>query len=398
VWKTNVKDYMLKASFSINKKITAKHKIKAGVVYELAFNDSYMGWYSDTLFNWYSNPDHPRYRNQKYEHSYVDSKINASTLQAYINWKYKISDALTLNSGIHFLQFYLNNNYSLEPRLGLQWKAHPKHIFSAGFGVHSQKESMTLYSGEMTLHDGDVIQPNMDLELTKAKHYVVGYRFLISDYLHLKTEAYYQSLYNIPAHPFPPYFSTINFDYGFEGNILTNHGTAFNRGIEVSLEKYMSQGYFFSLNGTVYESKFKNKLGEELHTKYDGTYAANGLFGKEFKVGREKQNILNLSTRCILMGGMRYLPIDMERSYANNSQINIWDNGFTEKASDYFRIDLQVRFTRNKPKYTSEWNLDIINVTNQQNMLEKRWDSATRSIKEEPQNPFIPIITYRIRF
>ncbi|MEN8117175.1 MAG: TonB-dependent receptor, partial [Bacteroidota bacterium] len=32
VWKTNVKDYMLKASFSINKKITAKHKIKAGVV------------------------------------------------------------------------------------------------------------------------------------------------------------------------------------------------------------------------------------------------------------------------------------------------------------------------------------------------------------------------------
>ena len=25
------------------------------------FNDSYMGWYSDTLYNWNSDPNHPGY-------------------------------------------------------------------------------------------------------------------------------------------------------------------------------------------------------------------------------------------------------------------------------------------------------------------------------------------------
>ena len=49
----------------------------------------------------------------------------------------------------------------------------PDHIFSAGYGVHSRKESLTLYAGKMSLHDGTVIQPNIDLELTKARHFVL---------------------------------------------------------------------------------------------------------------------------------------------------------------------------------------------------------------------------------
>jgi len=398
VWKTDVSDFTVKASFTLNKKISVKHKIKTGIIYEMAFNDSFMGWYSDTLFNRYNDPENPGFGDLDFEHSYVDANEHAGTLQAHINWKYHINNTLTLNTGAHFIQFYLNNNYSIEPRLGLQWQVYPRHILSAGFGVHSRKESMTLYTGKLTLHDGEIIQPNKDLELTKARHYVIGYNFLITEFLHFRTELYYQSLYDIPAYPFPPYFSTINFDYGFEGNILVNYGTAFNRGIELTLEKYMSNGYHFMLNATLYESKYKNKPGVELHTKYDGTYAANGLLGREFKVGRDKQNILSISTRWILNGGMRYLPVDRERSIAEGYQVRILENGFSEKTSDYFRIDLQLRFSRNKPKYTSEWSLDIMNLTNRKNMLIEYWDNGIRSFMKEYQNPIIPLINYRIQF
>ena len=144
-----------------------------------------------------------------------------------------------MNTGAHFIQFYLNNNYSVEPRIGLRWEVHPRHILSAGFGIHSRKESLTLYSGKLTLYDGAMISPNRDLELSKARHYVLSYNYIMADYLHLRVEAYYQDLYDIPAYPFPPYFTTLNFDYGFEGNILTNYGTGYNRGVEVSLEKHM---------------------------------------------------------------------------------------------------------------------------------------------------------------
>ncbi len=397
-FRTAITDYTAKASLSINRKINARHKIKAGVIYEMAWNDSYMGWHSDTLFNWNSNPANPYFGNLNYDHAFVDTSDHAGTLEGYANWKYRITDGITLNTGIHYLRFFLNNSQSIEPRIAAQWEITPRHIFSAGFGIHSRKESMTLYLGRMTLHDGAVIQPNRDLELAKARHYVLGYNFIISEYLNLKAEAYYQSLYDVPAYPFPPYFSSINFDYGFEGNILTNYGKAYNKGIELTLEKYMANGYYFILNGSLYESKYKSRTGEWLHTKYDGSYASNGTIGKEFRIGKGKQNILSISTRYLLIGGMRYLPVDRERSLAEGTQVRLWDNGFTEKASDYFRIDLQIKFRHNRSKYTGEWSLDLLNVTNQQNMLIEYWDSSIGDFRTEYQNPFIPIINYRIQF
>ncbi|PLX14638.1 MAG: hypothetical protein C0597_09725 [Marinilabiliales bacterium] len=391
-------EYNTKASLSVNKKINSKHKVKLGLIYGKTYNDSYIGWSSDTLRRWNSDPLNPDYGNIVYEHAYVDANENAGTLQAYLNWKYKITKSVTLNSGVHFMQFYLNNNYSIEPRLGIHWQINSKHALSAGYGIHSRKESMTLYVGKLTLHDGDEIQANIDLELTKAKHYVAGYNYQITKNMLLKTEVYYQELYDIPAYPFPPYYSSINFDYGFEGNVLTNYGTGYNKGIELTLEKFFSNSYQFLLTSTLYDSKFKNKLGEELHTKYDGTYAINALIGKEFNVGKKKQNLIGLSTRMILMGGMRSLPYDEQASIDNGYMVVILDNGFTEKASDYFRIDLKLSYTKNKPKYTSEISIDLINLTNRQNELEVEWDNSLRNFKTIYQNSLIPLINYRIQF
>ena len=96
----------------------------------MTWDDSFMGWNSDTLFNWYSDPENPNYENLEYEHTYVDEKISAGTLQAFGSWSYRIGESLTLNSGLHFIQFYLNHNYSVEPRLGLavgsQFPAYPE--------------------------------------------------------------------------------------------------------------------------------------------------------------------------------------------------------------------------------------------------------------------------------
>jgi len=396
---SNITEFTTRASININRKINTRHKLKMGLVFDNNHYNTFMGWKSDTLLNWWQNPNHPNHSdNINYQYTYSDDKGSAQTFQAFGNWKYRITENLMVNSGLHFIKFYLNNNYLLEPRIGISWQFLSKHTISAGYGIHSRKESLTLYTGQKTLHDGEIIQPNINLELTKAMHYVLGYSFLLNQDLILKTEAYYHYLYDIPVYPFPPYFSTINFDFGFEGNILVNEGTAYNKGIELTLEKFFSKGYHFLVNGTLYDSKFKNYLGKEYDTKYNGSYAAKGLFIKEFKVGNQKQNIISIGARCIYMGGMRYLPIDLEASLANNGEVKIWDYGFTEKADDFFRIDIQFSFIRNKPKYTEEWRLDIINVTNQKNMRYRRYNNAIRGIETEYQNPLIPLLSYRIKF
>ncbi len=92
------------------------------------------------------------------------------------------------------------------------------------------------------------------------------------------------------------------------------------------------------------------------------------------------------------------MPIDLDASINAGREIRVWDNGFTEKLDNYFRIDLMVYFRRNRPRYTSEWKLEVINLTNNKNMLKTYYDHPTQSIKVEHQNTLIPLLTYRIQF
>ena len=92
------------------------------------------------------------------------------------------------------------------------------------------------------------------------------------------------------------------------------------------------------------------------------------------------------------------MPIDLDASIDAGREIRIWDYGFTEKLDNYFRIDLMVYFRRNRPRYTSEWKLEIINLTNNKNQLRTNYEHATQSIEVEYQNTLIPLITYRIQF
>jgi len=165
-------------SMTLNKKISARHKFRTGVVYTHANFNSFMGWHSDTLANRALDPDHPMYNSdQNYEYIYSDAKGSTGIFQAFFNWRYRIIPNLTLNSGIHYIQLLLNNNNSIEPRLSLSWQFLPKHNLSAGFGIHSRRESFTLYTGEKTMHDGEKVAVNRDLELAKSHHFVLGYQY-----------------------------------------------------------------------------------------------------------------------------------------------------------------------------------------------------------------------------
>jgi len=142
----DVTEYTLKGSINLNRKINNRNKVKLGLVFDNTFYDTFMGWYSDTLYSWRFNPNHPNYSESiRYQHTYSDADGTAQTIQAYGNWKYRINDNVMINSGLHYIKFFLNNSYSIEPRLGVNWQFLSKHTLSAGMGLHSRKESLTLW-------------------------------------------------------------------------------------------------------------------------------------------------------------------------------------------------------------------------------------------------------------
>jgi hypothetical protein len=128
-------------------------------------------------------------------------------------------------------------------------------------------ESVHNYFAKVTLKDGSIAEPNKDLDLLKADHYVIGYEKRFGKNIRLKVEAYYQNLYNLPVeNNDSSYYSTINEGTDFKYVSLVNKGTGKNYGFEITLERFFNQGYYYLANASIYNSKYKTLENIERNT------------------------------------------------------------------------------------------------------------------------------------
>jgi len=109
---------------------------------------------------------------------------------------------------------------------------------------------------------------------------------------------------------------------------------------------------------------------EERNTTYNSMYIFNLVGGKEFKVGKEKQNIISLNLRSMLRGGYRTIPINIDESIAQDKDVRNYEDAFETKVPDYFRIDASVTLEGNlaKKKFMhGSWILSVYNLTGRKN-------------------------------
>jgi len=266
-------------------------------------------------------------------------------------------------------------------------------------GLHSRLEALSVYFTETPQNTGSTTLKNKDLELTKAFHAVLGYNQGLFENARLKTEFYYQFLFNVPVeNDSISYYSTLNYSGGLITYDLDNKGTGFNYGIEITIEKFYSRNYYFLLTGSVFDSKFKASNGVIYNTLYNGSYVINLVGGKDFKTGVIKTSIIGINTKFLLMGGNRMIPIDLEKSI--NAGYTVYNNNeiYKSKLPDFFRLDFGISFQKNKPKYSWKISFDIQNVTNRDNTFALYYDNDTKSIRKVLGLKFIPILNYRLEF
>lgn len=380
----NTVNYSAKAQIELTSKLNNRHLIKSGIIYTQNFYDlTYKEYFTDRQ-EWVTD---------------LDEQGDAGVWQGFSNWRYRINDKLTLNTGLHAMYFQLNNNYSIEPRLGLKWQLSPKQYISAGFGIHSRREGLAFYLARNTDNEGQFTQPNKNLDYTKARHYVLGYDHMLTDNLHFRLEAYYQDLYDVPVLKDPNSFgSAINFEGSYTNVPLENNGTANNYGLELTFEKFFSNNWYFLLTSSVYESKYKGADGIERNTRFNSNYVNNFLIGKEFPLGKNRNNRFVISTRAIWSGGRRYTPVDLEASRAAGYTMRQWDRYLAEKTPDYIRLDAQVSYVMNKSKVTHIIRLDAQNALNRSNIVDQYYVPSLDIIEDELHGSIIPILSYKLQF
>lgn len=374
-----------KAQITLNHKFNSRHLLKSG----LAYSDIHFDLFRD----YFSKEDSTMVR-------LVDQNGNTGYLQAYGSWRYRVLKSLTVNVGLHYMRFSLNGNHSLEPRMGMKWQFSPNQSLSAGFGIHSKLETLTNYFTEVIEEDDAISYPNKDLELSKARHYVLAYQNNRIRNLMIKTELYYQYLYDIlVAKDTLNSFSALNSSWGVTRQALVNKGTGTNYGLELTVEKFFSNSWYCLATTSLYQSMYKGSDMIQRNTRFNGNYVFNALGGKEFTLGKGIYPWkLNTSLRFTYAGGRRKIPIDLEASREAGHTIRNNEMAYSESYDDVLRLDCKVSFVKNRARSTHTIEFDFLNATNQLNTIHDYYNSEEDIIGTVTQLGFLPGILYRFDF
>lgn len=331
--------------------------------------------------------------------TFIDEKGSTFISQVFSQALFRLSEKTMLNGGLHYQFLWLNHTQAIEPRASIEHHFDDKQTLSFGYGLHSQAQPIGVYFTE-ELSDGNVIQPNHDLKFSKANHFVLSYNYLFNPNLRVKTEVYYQALFDIPvSKDSATSFSMVNSWGDFETEALANKGTGKNYGVELTVEKFLSQRYYFLLSSSLFQSKYKGSDGIERNTTWNSNYSMVFTGGKEFVLSKESDHTLfGFNLKVIYTGGFRTTPIDLNASIAEGTTVYDNANAFSTQNPDYFRIDAGISLKLNRPKLTSTFLLDLQNATNRKNVYGQYFEPHQETVVTYYSTPLIPVLSYRIEF
>ncbi|HLZ87655.1 MAG TPA: TonB-dependent receptor [Puia sp.] len=324
-------------------------------------------------------------------------------LQYFGQFKYRVTEQFSIVGGLHGMHFDANNSSALEPRLSATYQLPAGQSISLSYGLHSQLQPLPVYYQTFDETDNIRDSSNRKLDLTRAQHFVAGYEWRFLPGWRVKAEAYYQYLFNVPVERTPSGFSMLNAgaDFGFPDKVgLVNKGTGTNKGVELTLERFLNNGYYLLVTASVFDSKYKGSDGIQRNTAFNYKYVFNALAGKEWKLGNSGANAFTVDIRLSTIGGRYATPVNVGASLAAGYEILDTLHYNSQRLSDYFRLDTKFgyRTSSRKRRLSSTLYLDLQNVTNRRNIFLLQYNQAKGSASPIYQIRFFPDILYRIQF
>ncbi|HET6992202.1 MAG TPA: hypothetical protein VFJ43_12795, partial [Bacteroidia bacterium] len=377
-------------NFFFTHKFGAKSSIKFGMTDDFYINDLIDSIHSEQTYTFSNRQD------------YHGTSL---LLEPYIQWKYKPSERLTYNLGIHGQYFSLNGSTSVEPRAGMKWNVNEKQTLNLGLGLHSQMLPAYVYYTHLPSNSPPYVLHNKDVGFMKSAHSVLGYDILVGKNMHIKVETYYQYLYDVPVEKKSSSFSVLNQGSGFSRffpDTLVNKGTGYNVGAEITIEKYFSKQFFFMATGSVFDAKYRGSDGILRNSDFNTHYAVNVLGAYEFKLGSKQT--LETGLKLTMAGKRYYTPIDTAASRLANDQIEIDSLRNTKTFStSYMRLDARIVWKLNTKGLTHEIGLDLVNILNRKNILGLTYSPnpihpSADPVVEQYQLGFLPLFYYKLDF
>lgn len=380
-----------RAAVTYNYKVNARSKVQIGTRYTLTGYDHLQKIWNETQASLLKVNDFTKYRN---------------SLHNFVSWKCNPTGKLTCIVGVHNSNQFDIQRYTIEPRLSFSWELSKSFSLHSGFGMHSTAERIHNYYTRIPASDGSFSEPNRNLDLLKARHFVLGAEKRIGKNLMAKLELYYQQLYNLPVeNNANSSYCTLNEGIDYNYVALVNKGMGRNMGVELSLERFFDKNYYYLVNASLFDSRYKALDAKWRNTRYNNTYIVNILGGKEFrKLGRKDNQILAVNVKLLLEGGQRYIPLlrDNQGNIVSDPATGTYfdhSRAYENQLDDILSLNLSFSYKFNFPQATHELFLDLINLTNNQAKMSEYYDEKQPDkLGYSKQFGFFPNLMYRVYF
>ena len=323
---------------------------------------------------------------------YLNDKDKTFYWQQYIQFHKKWTSQLSMTAGIHRYEFELNKAQGWEPRMSVLWETKSGGRLGLGLGVHSRLDPLSLYFYKR--YTGSTSRlPNMNIKPAISLHQVISYDQRIGENTRLKLEAYVQNISQAPvdSNRNSP-FSLLNYSSGIPTQVLENSGIGENKGIELTLERFLSNDFYYLITASVFDTKYQAKKNVWYNTQFNNNYAANVLVGKDF---RQK---FSVNLRYLIRGGNRYTPINLSESIKRNTTVLTSSQIMQAQYPTFQRLDLSIAYKLNRAKHTWTIRADLQNILDIDNVIEERYDSNAKALTYRYALPLIPILSTRVDF
>jgi hypothetical protein len=322
-----------------------------------------------------------------------DSEGNTGLTRLYSSHKVALSRRLSTVAGLNVMWFNLNNQWLIEPRFSVQYKTTPSSTISLAYALNSRRESTDTY-----FVTGGY---NEDLGLTRSHHISASFSRCLGENAMLKIESYWQWIFDVPVEKGTTY-SILNHNIFYQDRALVNDGAGNNYGIDLTLERYLKDGFYGMFTATLFKSEYRDAQGEWHHSRHDRGYITNILGGKEWMVGKAKKNVFGLNGRLTLMGGDRYTPIPDDITYEDvmmrpDKSIPEVDglDPFCAQMKMNVGYAFSVKYTINKRHTSHHFILEYLQMKTFQGQT---FDIRTHEIVDKFTSLTFPNIAYRVEF
>ena len=318
----------------------------------------------------------------------AETRLSGTSAGAFLTYLVQVFPNFSLSAGARIDYVPLSERSHLSPRLSFSWVLTKRLTMNGAFGVYYQQMPLFLIEQD----PGNAALPD-----PKARHIVLGFKYLLRPDTQLTLEAYDKLYADHPMAPSFQYYFVIDDVNGDNNRFwdfgpLVAEGRAYARGVELTLQKKISKRIYGLVNLTYYRARFRDLQGVWRNRLFDNRFIF--CLSGGYKPSRSWE----VNVRWTVAGNKAFSPVDEGLSVQYGYPVVRFEDIMAGHLNDYqnfsFRVDKRISFRGSNLIVF----LGALNLFDHKNELFRFWDTFVNQYNSEYMWGSIPYVGFEFEF